>query len=420
MGPIQSFDDFRDMLRRRAFVIFFVAFAGALLSLWVAASRQHLYESAEVIQVRQPQIADDLAKSTVEGSSARRLQLIEQRLMARGTLLEIIDAYGLFAEIPGLTPSEKVVLMRESVSIAGVAAAREGYSDDGTVSVLTIAVRMPSPELAQQVAREFSRRTIELSISSRIAQARETLNFFTAKEAALAEEIAALEAEITAYRNANDVSMPGSIEFRRNEIAAINQSLLDIAREEIEVRRAADRANATERPATARRMLAAYEEELETLKAQSELLQQRKEELEASLETTPEVEQTLGAYNRRMAQLRGELEQMTARRSDAEVGFRLETARQSERLTVLEPAPLPDYPVTGGRKKLAMLGSLASLVLAVGVAFLLDLRHPVLRTSAHMERATGLAPVVVIPELKSRRQRRRWWPLLSRAGGTKA
>ncbi|MFW8595350.1 DUF874 domain-containing protein [Cribrihabitans neustonicus] len=406
MGPIYSLGDFLDMLRRRAFTVFAVFFAGCLISLWLAAIQPHYYETSEVLQITQPQIADGLAKSTVEGSSARRMQLIEQRLMARGTVLEIIEKFNLFADQEALTPSQKVARLRESVTITGVAAAREGFADDGTISVLTITARLPSAKAAQQVASEFGRRTIELSVQSRISQARETLSFFAEKEAALAQELAALEDEIAAYRNQNDVALPGTIEFRRAEIASMNESLLEIARERIEIQRAAEQAQAKERPATARRMQAEYGQQLETLAAQEALLMQRKAGLEASLETTPEVERQLGAYDRRLAQLQDELAEMTARRNEAEVGFRLETARQSERLTVIEPAPLPDYPVTTARKKKALLGAAASLMLALLVAFLLDLRRPVLRTAAQMERETGLAPVVSIPVMDTRPPRR--------------
>ncbi|NSY40588.1 DUF874 domain-containing protein [Leisingera sp. ANG59] len=397
MGPIYTLGDFLDMVRRRLFTIACVFVFGCLLSLWFAASQQHEYETAEVLQITQPQIAGELAKSTVEGSSARRMQLIEQRLMARGTLLEIIEKFGLYADQKSLTDLQKVVQLRTAVQITGVAAAREGFADDGTISVLTITARMPTAEQAQQVASEFGRRTIELSIATRIDQARETLSFFAEKEAALAEQVAALEDEIAAYRNANDVTLPGTIEFRRAEIAAMNEGLLEIARERIEIRRAADRARATERAATARRLQEEAEQQLATLDAQEALLTQRKAGLEASLQTTPEVERQLGAYDRRLEQLQGELAQMTARRNEAEVGFRLETSHQSERLTVIEPAPLPDYPVTGARKTKALMGAAASVILALLAAFLQELRHPVLRTAAQMERETGLVPVVSIP-----------------------
>lgn len=414
MGPIYSFGDFLDMVRRRLFTILRVFVVGCLLSLWFAASQKHEYETAEVLQITQPQIAGELAKSTVEGSSARRMQLIEQRLMARGTVLEIIEKYGLYADQPSLTPLQKVAMLRLSVRITGVAAAREGFSDDGTISVLTITARMPTAEQAQQVASEFGRRTIELSQAGRIDQARETLSFFAEKEAALSSQIAALEDEIAAYRHEHEVTLPGSIEFRRSEIATMNEGLLEIARERIEIRRAADQAQAEERPATARRMLAEFEQQLKTLDEQQALLSQRKAALEASLQTTPEVQRQLGAYDRRMAQLQAELSQMTARRNEAEVGFRLETSHQAEKLTILEPAPLPDYPVTGARKNKALIGAAASVIVALAVAFLQELRQPVLRTAVQMQRETGLMPVVSIPVMETAPRRRGLGRLLAR------
>ncbi len=405
MGPIHSLADFLDMLRRRAAIIIAVTILGAIASLWYAASQRHLYESAEVIQVAQPTIADDLAKSTVEGSTARRMQLIEQRLMARGTILEIVDSFGLYSDRPDLKPSELVTLVRENVSITGVAAVREGFADDGTIAVLTITARMPSPEQARDVAAEFGRRTIELSVNSRIEQARETLNFFSAKEQALAADLLALEDEIADFRTENDVAQPGALEFRQAEIATLNEALLDIAREQIQIRRAADQAVSSERPATAQRMLEEFEEQLATLAAQSDLLIQRKAELEQMLETTPEVERRLAAYERQQEQLQGELDTVRARLNEAEIGFRLETSRQSERLTILEPATVPDYPVTGGRKRKALMGGVASLLFAMVIAFLVDLRHPVLRSAVQMKRETGLMPVVTIPDLKTARKR---------------
>lgn len=401
MGPIYSLPDLLDMLRRRALVILAIAVLGSLVSLFLAARQQHFYESSEVIQVAQPTIADDLAKSTVEGSTARRMQLIEQRLMARSSVLEIVEAFDLYGDMPDLRPSDLVTLVRENVSITGVAAVREGFADDGTIAVLTITARMPSPEQAQAVAAEFGRRTIELSVSTRIEQARETLNFFTAKETAVAKELAALDDEIASYRTEHDVAQPGALEIRQGEIATLNEALLDIDREQIQIRRAADQAMSNERPATAQRMLEEFEEQLATLTAQRDLLTRRKAEIEASLETSPEVERQLAAYDRRLQQLQSELETTRARRNEAEIGFRLETARQSERLTVLEPAALPDYPVTGGRKRTALLGAAASLLAALVIAFLLELRKPVLRSVAQMKRETGLMPVVTIPEMKS-------------------
>ncbi len=411
MGPIYSFLDLLDMLRRRALLILVVTCLGSLIGLAFAAQQAHEYESSVVIQVTQPQIADDLAKSTVDGSSARRIQLIEQRLMARGTLLEIVEQFGIYSGL-ALRPSETVDLMRQSIAITGVAAAREGFADDGTISVLTITARMSTPELAQQVANEFAKRTIDLSTQSRIEQARETLQFFAEKERALAEALSRMEEQIAAYRDANDLTLPGGVELRRNEVAQINETLLVLARDQIALRRAADQAAANDRPATARRKIAEFNDQMASLDEQMALLATRKDELENSLQTSPQVERQLGAFARQMEQLQGEHNQIIQRRNEAEVGFRLENSSQSERLTIIETAPVPDYPVTGGRKRLVLMGVMGSFVVSIAIAFVMELMQPVLRTAEQIERETGLVPVAVIPELTTEAPRRSWLSFL--------
>lgn len=405
MGPIQSLSELFDLVRRRFPVMIAVIILGCGLSVVYALQKQHMYRSAEVIQVAQPKIADDLARSTVDGTAAQRLQLIQQRLMTRAVLLEVIAKYGLYADLPALTQAELTDRLRHAVRIEGVASAGQG-SGGGAVSVLTITAEMPSPQQAQQVAHEFAERTIALSRSTRIEQARETLDFFTAREEALSAEIAKVEDALAQFRLENDLSLPGSVEFRRDEIATINEGLLSIARERIQIERAADQARRTERPATAERMLADFNEQLATLDAQRDLLQGYKAELEASIETSPAIDRQIGAFERQLAQMRAELERIATSRTEAEVGFRLETQSQSERLTVIEPAQAPDYPFTGSRKKLAMMGALISMGAAFLVAFLLDLRNPVLRTSTQMERELGIKPVVSVPHLDTRPGRR--------------
>ena len=88
---------------------------------------------------------------------------------------------------------------------------------------------------------------------------------------------------------------------------------------------------------------------------------------------------------------------ISARRADAEMGNRLEANSQAERLIVIEPAVLPENPVAPSRKKIAALGTMVALMAALALAFGLELRRPVIRTAAQMQRELGLMPAVVIP-----------------------
>lgn len=401
MGPIQTLDDIVDMLRRRAILIVVVTLLGGVVAVFYALSQPHVYTSYEVLQMARPKIADELARSTVQGSSARRLQLIQQRLMTRDSMLEIIETLSLYSDL-ALTPNEKVKLLRLSVNVDVVAAARSGYSDDGAVSVITISADMETPEQAQAVAQELSRRTIDLSMDTRIEQARETLDFFSAREDRLRAELSALEDDIVAFRNTHDVSLPGSVESRRSEIDAINQAVLDIDREVISIQREAEREIRMAREATAQRLRQDYDDQLGTLAAQRNLLVGRRDDLMASIETTPEIERRLNALLRQRDDVQRQLDVVVTRQAEADVGFRLESTNQAERLTVIEPAGLPDYPSGGSRKKVAVMGGAASVGLALFLAFLLELRNPVIRSAAQMQRETGLEPVVSIPTLKTK------------------
>jgi uncharacterized protein involved in exopolysaccharide biosynthesis len=419
MGPIYSVADFLDMLRRRVGVISFIFIAGCFLSVFWALSQPHVYESAEVIQIEQPQIANELAPSMVDGSSARRLQLIQQQLMARSSLIDIIEKLELFDDLTALRMSEKVDLLRRSVSINGVAAAREGFGDDGTISVLTITAQMGSAEKAQAVAHEFADRTRDLTATQRREQTRETLKFFEAQENALNTEIAALDQELATFRSENDLSIEGSLEFVRSEIASLNDALLELDREIIATQLTRSRIDRSARAATVEKEEAELDGELTSLTTQRGLLQDRRAELAASIETTPEVERALTKYQRRMAQLQGQLDVISTRRNEAEVGYSLETAARGERLITIEEARVPDFPTSMSRKKRASMGAAAALLLGLGAAFLMELRRPVIRTARQMERETGLTPVVSIPQVgrtKTRKGLSKLWQDRREAG----
>ena len=408
MGPIYTWQDFLDMIRRRLVVILLVIVLGCIGSFYWAMSYVHLYESSEVIQVEQPKINDELARSTVEGSSARRLQLIQQQLMARASLEKIIEKYNIYSNLTALKPSEKVQLLRESVSINGVAAAREGFEDDGTISVLTITVQMEEAQLARDVTHEFAEQTRALMSAQRREQTEQTLVFFEQQEQVVLDSIASLEAELETYRLENDLTLEGGIEFRMNEVAQLNEAILGLDREIISVQLARTQIDRTGRASTVEREERELDAQLQTLTQQRSLLDARRNGLQEAIQGSPEIQRTLTDFERRMQQLRAQLEVISTRRNEAQVGFNLERGAQGEQLTTIEEARVPDYPITMSKKKRAIMGAVASTGLAFIIAWLLELRRPVIRSARQMQRETGILPVVSIPELSPNYQSSKW------------
>lgn len=408
MGPIYTWQDFLDMTRRRLGIILFVILLGCVASLYWAMSQVHLYQSSEVIQVEQPKINDDLARSTVEGSSARRLQLIQQQLMARTSLQKIIEKYDIYSNLSALKPSEKVQLLRQSVTINGVAAAREGFADDGTISVLTITAQMEQAQLARDVAHEFAEQTRNLMAAQRRDQTEQTLAFFQSQEQVVLDNIAQLEGELETFRLDNDLSVEGGVEFRMSEVAQLNEAILNLDREIISTQMARTQIDRSARASTVAREEQALESQLRTLSDQRSLLDQRRTELRETIQSSPEIQRSLDDFDRRMEQLRGQLETIATRRNEAQVGFNLEVGAQGERLTTIEEAQVPDYPITMSKKKRAIMGAVAATGLAFVIAWLLELRRPVIRSARQMKRETGVMPVVSIPELAPKYQSSKW------------
>lgn len=395
MGPIQSFDEFLNLLFRRWPLIALVLAVGTLLSVLIALSKPQVYESVAVIQVETPVIG---ATESATSEIARLLQTIEQRLTTRDALLAVMDRHGLFADAPGLSLEQKLFALRSAISFQSIASASaQTYGQPTSVSALLITARLGNAEQAARVANDFAQGVLDMSVAQQASRARDSLNFFSAEETRLAAQIAALEAEIAAYKNANVGALTlGTASDRaalETDLRRVSQQVLAVQAE-----RAALQAKERLRETDRRR--------IEDLTVQEGVLAQQLQGLEAQRDAllaqeaqSPEVERQLGAYDRQLQQMQSQYEAATARKSEAEISLRLEEENHSEHFTLLERAIVPEYPAGGGRKKIAIAGVLASLFAALQIAFLLDVLHPVLRSAAQMQRELDIRPVISIPDL---------------------
>ncbi|MDF3351832.1 DUF874 domain-containing protein [Sulfitobacter sp. KE34] len=399
MRPIYTFDDFIDMLGRRTGVIITVILLGFIASTFWALSRPQVYQSSATIQIKLPKIDDNLVQSTVGGSSGQRLQLIEQQLLARTNLIDLIKKYDLYADLTALPMTEKVELLRSSVTILWVPAPEGGDRNRPQFSAMTFTAVMEDPADAQAMAHEFAERTQELAAAQRREQTRDAVEFFQLQEENLIRNIAALENERVDFRTAHDLSLEGSRSFRQREIGNLNEAILALDREIIAAQLARDRVNPNARAATVAREQTELAAALESLTTQRNVLQDQRDALRASLQTTPEVDREMTQFERRLDQLQTQLQLITARRNEAEVGFSLEADGASERLITLEAAELPEFPISSSRGQHLVIGGIASVALAIIIAYLMELRRPVLRSAEQMVRETGLMPVVSIPDL---------------------
>lgn len=400
MGQIQSLEELLNLLMRRRWLIIAVTVLGIVASVLFAKSRPDVYEAAAVIQVEMPTVTDAEGAPAPNGS-AQILQTIQQRLTTREALTAMIDRHGLFADLPALSMDQKIDLLRASVQFQTVAT--EGSQSFGTaagVSAVIIYARLGSGDQAARVANDFAQGILDQSAAGQRARTDTNVTFYAEEEARLWQEISALEAEIEAFKTANDHSLPSIRDARRDELVSLEDDQRAALQEKLGLQAQVGAIQTSETlRETDRRQLAELETRIGVLDSQMSALASRRAMIEADLAQAPEVDRILGNYDRKLTLLQGQHDLVASNLAAAQTAQKLAERQQAERYTLLERAVTPEYASGGSGKKIAVAGALASLLGALGLAFALDLMRPVVRTAAQMERQLDLRPVITIPEL---------------------
>ncbi len=399
MGHIQTLDDLISFLIRRRMVIVAITVLGVALSILVAKSRPKTYETSAVIQVLSPVVAE--GSGVQAAGSAEQLQIIEQQLTTREALIALMERHGIYADLTGLSLDQKVGLLRTAVTFQQVAsAAPQTFGTAPRVSALIITARLGDAEQAARVANDFAQSMLDMGTAGQSSRAETNFRFFQEDEARLRTAIEGLEDEIATYRNANAEALPSIENARQDELVSVESDLRDLDQSIVALTSelAAIQGLQTIR-ATDRRRLDEITAALAQFQAQRAALADRQASIATAMSLTPEVERTLRSFERDLQQLQDQYTVVSRRLAEAETDLRIASQQQDERFSLLERAITPEFALGGGAKKLAAAGAIASLLAAIGIAFLLDLIRPVVRTEAQMIRELDLRPVISIPEL---------------------
>ncbi len=398
MNQFQSFGEVFSALRRRAWIILLVTAIGCVLSLNYALSQIKVYEATAVVQIEDSRVPDQLAGASNRAEdAARRVRLIEQRLMSRDNLVRVMEKHDLFSEEPGMTINERVFLMRDAARIEEILSQTPSFAPGGNApSGLLITVRLTDPQKAADVANELMYLVIEQSRTRNVSRARDTLNFFAEEELRVIGDIEVLDDEIAAFKRANAKQLPAGIADLRDELASLRDADLDLDREIVTLQGTSDRQRVEVR-----------DRQIGLLREQKALINARIDEITALITSAPDVERNLNRLEREMAQLQEQYSVITRRKAEAELGQQLEDREQTDRFEVLETALVPEFPVSRSRKRTAIMGGVASVLAGLALAFVVELSNPAIRSAAQLERSIGIQPVVAIPVIATPRDRGR-------------
>ena len=403
MGPIQSLQELRDFLRRRMAFIMLALGVVTLVGVLAALRSVPVYQAIAVLSTRVEAVSDDAVRSSSTGNAARLMQLIEQRLTSRETMLRIADDYEMFV---GLAAQERAELMRNAITLISQAAVSVGFGSDGSLASMIIMVRADTGPKSAAIANELAEMVIAETGAGRIARARETLQFVEVEQSRLTSELRALQQETREFARQNHDVLSFGVDLRRTELSQIvtdiQEARRDITAAESELSTLVAQNSSQRRQATLRDQINTRSAELARLLAQQE-------EFEPFFRRAAEAEREMAILTERDARLQDRLRDISGQVATAQATLRLEEDRRSATFELVEEATVPEYPISRSRKRTVMMAAVGGIILGIVAAFGYELLRPALRSTRQVERELGMRPVLVLPELVLPSERRKTW-----------
>jgi hypothetical protein len=121
---------------------------------------------------------------------------------------------------------------------------------------------------------------------------------------------------------------------------------------------------------------------------------------------SPQVEREYHDLTRDLDNARLRYQEIRTKQGEARVAQSLESDRQGERFTLIDPPLPPEEPVSPNRPLIAIAGLILSLALAAAVAMLREVLDSTIRSRDELLQLVGVAPLALIPRIETQADRR--------------
>jgi uncharacterized protein involved in exopolysaccharide biosynthesis len=382
----------------------------------IVAIQRPIYRAEGRVLVESPEIPTDLVEPTVTASAIERIQVIQQRLMARDSLLPIVTKFNLFpSERQWMTGTQFLELMRKRSTITivdlnselGDTAAKLGSGSlkRNNAVAFSVGFEYESPAVATKVANEFLTAILSEDVRARTAHATGTTEFLSQEVKRLQSRLDAIDVRVfEAKKQIFEAKMQGidptSPQEESPELKLQTAQLADLKAQLV----AQSSVHSVEFPAvkSLKKRIAGLEEELAKTKARP-----KKESASANTAALPDID----ALEQQQKLTEKDLDDASKKLAAARLGETMERNQQSEHLEVIEQPVEPQKPVRPNRiKLLAAVFGLAT-IFSIGAVFLAEKLDTTIRGSRELVGVFDSRLLVTIPYITTngeiaRRKRR--------------
>lgn len=205
--PITNPIEYLQIARRRWPWILVPALVVAAGTAAVTRFVPRTYKSSALILVEPQRVPTDMVQPTVSGTVMDRLEYIQEQILSRTQLSEIIQRYGLYRN-QRLTPEEQVEKMRADIDVLPVLVPGGGAGGRTNVPAFRIQYEASDPALTQQVTHELSTLFISENLKARSQQAQGTEQFIGSQVQQAAQTLHDLENQLKTVKSQYMGSLP--------------------------------------------------------------------------------------------------------------------------------------------------------------------------------------------------------------------
>jgi succinoglycan biosynthesis transport protein ExoP len=442
--------------RYYAFAVFAAFLLAAVAAAYVLPT---LYRSSATLLIESQELPTDIAQSPANGAIEQRIAKIRERVLSRGDLIALIEQFDLYSSERRSQPLSKVIDKMRKATTVGALQGDIGSSDpsQSNVIALNMSFDYPEPEKAQEVLQSFVSSFLRQDSDVVEGQASLTVRFLQDQAQKLESQIQQIEGEITGLKARNGSAlvsgMPPMLDtgsysaqivdlenqnrqlllqsrkppMRDQQIAAAEAAFAaaqalytdshpDVvaARQRLKaIRQAASQSPASDDGGAIQDQIRANNEAIGSLRAQRDAAIGKANASLAGQARAPAILEQASQLEDRANQLRGQYKDVSANLLKAQAGARMAGEQRAERLSLVEPANLPDQPHWPNRPLLIGAGALAGAIIGLLLALVVELLKRPLRSPVQIE-ALGMPVIGVVPIFDRQPNRRRWWQFFRR------
>ncbi len=219
--------DIKNFIRRRKKCLLITFFLFLLLGLSIAIILPPIYQSQTTILIEEQQISDEYVQSAYTGYAEERIEMINQQVLARDKLMEIIDQYDLYADLRDrLTKNEIIKKMRGDIYLENIQAPlinRRTSRSIITTVAFTLSYEGKDPESVQKVTNRLASLYIEADTLKRSEAVVNTTNFLKEELSRLKKQIQIQETKISKFKRSNLGQLPEYTGSNLNTISRLEE-----------------------------------------------------------------------------------------------------------------------------------------------------------------------------------------------------